>query len=191
MQPVEFGESCRGRFGEFFSGGELNIFFAEVEFEFKQSGKLGEVYAQLFEASREFSAELAEGETVGGCRSRRYHVGHSFSLREVKTSVEECAAREFARFGKSGALAAEDVDEGALEPERAVDRKLHGVFACKRVRADKERGYSLVEPQIIGGINNGSEMSGMGFRIGKAPSFPDRVGYGYGVWAAEAHYGYA
>lgn len=188
-QAGEFGVEFCGDVDEFGARGEFDFFFGEVEFEFEERCEFEEFFAEFFEAVREVSFHLAGGQAVGGTGVRGDDIGDGFGLGEVHAAVGEGTAREFAGFGESAAVVAEELQQATLHVARAVDGEFHGVFAGEGCRGAEDCRDGLIEElAVVSRVNDVAQMHGAWGLVGELFAAPEAVGSFDGPGTGDADY---
>ena len=160
VERRETGVDVGGELSQPVAGGEGDVFFGEVEFEFDERCQVDELLTQTGDTARYAAFHLAEGYALLGACGGGDEVGYGLGLCEVKSSRHECAACELAGSGKACSGGAERGDDFALDVYRAVDCEFDGILRGERAGSAVDRGHGLVEG-LSAVVEHCPEMCGM------------------------------
>lgn len=95
-QTHDFGVNLAGEVDEAGAVGKLDVFFAEVEFEFEERGEFEELVVEGGELLADAAFHLLHGKAMGGGGLGGDEIGDGFGLGEVEAAVGEGAAGKLA-----------------------------------------------------------------------------------------------
>ena len=101
QQGVQISPDCPDQSFQILAIGELDVFFAKIEFEFHQTGEVDQLCAKTRDLVFETATQLAEGYCMGRFTLAGDQVGYGFRLREVQLAVQESPQGKLAGLGQA------------------------------------------------------------------------------------------